>query len=53
VKDCANGAKFVGEDKPVAAGSRTGKWSFELRAVDTASGKDIGTPASVAIDWNV
>ncbi|HEY0065017.1 MAG TPA: hypothetical protein VGC21_23060 [Telluria sp.] len=53
VKDCANGAKFVGEDKPVAAASRTGKWSFELRAVDTVSGSEIGTPASVAIDWNV
>jgi hypothetical protein len=52
-KDCANGAKYVGRDTPVGAMSRTGKWSFELRAVDTVSGAEIGTPAKVAVDWNV
>jgi hypothetical protein len=54
-KDCANGAVFVGRDDPMdGSGAKTGLWKFELRAVDTCDGdKEIGTAASVDIDWNV
>jgi len=55
VKDCAKGEVYAGQDDPKGAATRTGMWSFELRAVDTCGGteKVIGTPASVAVDFNV
>jgi len=54
-QDCANGEVFKGEDTPIdGSGAKTGEWKFELRAVDTSDGnKEIGTPASVTVDWNV
>jgi len=54
-QDCANGEVFSGQDDPMdGSGAKTGEWKFELRAVDTSDGgKEIGTPASVTVDWNV
>jgi hypothetical protein len=54
-QDCVNGSAFKGEDAPVdGSGKKTSEWKFELRAVDTSDGdKEIGTPASVTLDWNV
>jgi hypothetical protein len=53
VKNCAQGEAYVGEDDPKGVDTRTGKWSFELRAVDTCGGTEtaIGTPASVVVDF--
>jgi len=54
-QNCASGEVFVGRDDPTdGSGAKTGKWLFELRAFDVANGDaSLGTPASVAVDWNV
>lgn len=54
-QDCVNGEVFVGQDDPMdGSGAKTGEWNFELRAVDACDGeKEIGTPATVTVDWNV
>jgi hypothetical protein len=52
-QDCAKGAIYKGADAPVGAGSRTGEWRFQLKAVDTSDGKEVGTMATVAVDWDV
>jgi hypothetical protein len=53
-QDCAKGAVFKGKDAPVdGSGAKTGEWQFKLKAVDTSDGSDVGTAATVTIDWNV
>ena len=54
-QDCVSGSVFKGEDEPQdGSGAKTGEWKFELRAVDISDGdKEIGTPASITVDWNV
>lgn len=52
-EDCDKGEVFKGHDAPIdGSGAKTGKWNFELRAVDACDGdKEIGTPATVTVDW--
>jgi hypothetical protein len=54
-ENCTSGEVFDGKDDPIdGSGAKTGEWNFELRAVDTCDGdKEIGTAASVTVDWNV
>ncbi|HEV3468483.1 MAG TPA: DUF4157 domain-containing protein [Pyrinomonadaceae bacterium] len=52
--DCAKGSVYKGHDAPVGAAARTGQWRFQLKAIDTCDGgKEVGTAASVAVDWDV
>jgi hypothetical protein len=50
-QDQSNGHIYAGADDPGGAASRTGEWQFELRVLDTKQNKEIGTPASVTVDF--
>jgi hypothetical protein len=52
-QDCATGAIYKGHDAPVGAGTRTGQWRFQLKAIDACNGgTDVGTAASVNVSWD-
>lgn len=52
-KDCVNGVKYYGYDRPVdGSGAKTGKWYFKLKVIDTHNGNtQLGSPDNVTVDW--
>ena len=50
-EDCEAGPVYKGTDEPGFDASRTGKFMFELRAIDTSQGdKQLGSVASITVD---
>lgn len=54
-RNCPSGAVFKGHDAPMdGSGKKTGLWKFQLKVIDVCNGDaEIGTPATVTVDWNV
>jgi hypothetical protein len=51
-RDQANGDKYCGKDSPGAPSSRTGKYNFQLKVIDTCNGNAEKASSSViTINW--
>jgi hypothetical protein len=51
-RDCANGPKFEGHDRPMdGSGRKTGEWDFKLEAIDTHNGNKVLGTDTLTVDW--
>jgi hypothetical protein len=50
-RDQANGVRYAGSDTPGGPAALAGQWQFELRVIDTCTGRTLATIASITINW--